>query len=165
MTISNTISKEDLESLTRDIWGTMVGLDLVDAVMAGSPEPGISSQVEIQGDTEVALRIDCSLELARKVAARLFDMPEDQVDTDLILDAMSEMANILGGNIKGMWPGAIKLSLPLSWESGKDDPSEVSWVVAQGYDCGDGKMLVRVGENPDAEPAATDKPNTDKPKS
>jgi chemotaxis protein CheX len=153
-----TISKTDLESLTRDIWATMVGLDLVDAVMAGSPEPGISSQVEIQGDTEVALRIDCSPELARKVAARLFDMPEDEVDTELVLDAMGEMANILGGNVKGLWPGAIKLSLPLSWESGKDDPGGLSWTVAQGYDCGDGQMLVRVGENSEAESPATGKP-------
>lgn len=138
------INESDLESLTRDIWATMVGLDLVDAVMAGSPEPGISSQVEIQGDTEVALRIDCSMELARKVAARLFEMPEEELETELVLDAMSEMANILGGNIKGLWPGAIKLSLPLSWESGQGDPHEHSWNVAQGFDSADGSMLVRV---------------------
>jgi len=139
------INEADLESLTRDIWATMVGLDLVDAIMADSPEPGISSQVEIQGDTEVALRIDCSMELARKVAARLFEMPEEELETELVLDAMSEMANILGGNIKGQWPGAIKLSLPLSWESGKGDPNEHSWNVAQGFDSADGSMLVRVG--------------------
>ncbi|GAB4357543.1 MAG: hypothetical protein Kow0073_15570 [Immundisolibacter sp.] len=139
------INESDLESLTRDIWATMVGLDLVDAVMADSPEPGISSQVEIHGDTEVALRIDCSMELARKVAARLFEMPEEELETELVLDAMSEMANILGGNIKGLWPGAIKLSLPLSWESGQGDPNEHSWNVAQGFDSDDGSMLVRVG--------------------
>jgi chemotaxis protein CheX len=138
------INESDLESLTRDIWTTMVGLDLVDAVMAGSPDPGISSQIEIQGDTEVALRIDCSMELARKVAARLFEMPEQELETELVLDAMSEMANILGGNIKGLWPGAIKLSLPLSWESDKGDPNEHSWNVAQGFDSADGSMLVRV---------------------
>lgn len=139
-----TINESDLESLTRDIWTTMVGLDLVDAVMAGSPDPGISSQVEIQGDTEVALRIDCSMELARKVAARLFEMPEQELETELVLDAMSEMANILGGNIKGLWPGAIKLSLPLSWESDKGDPNEHSWKVTRGFDSVDGSMLVRV---------------------
>jgi chemotaxis protein CheX len=138
------INEADLESLTRDIWSTMIGLDLVDAVMAGTPDPGISSQIEIEGDTEVALRIDCSMELARKVAARLFDMPEEEIETELVLDAMSEMANILGGNIKGLWPGAIKLSLPLSWESAQSDPSEHSWNVAQSFDSADGPMLVRV---------------------
>jgi hypothetical protein len=139
------ISHAELESLTRDIWATMIGLDLVDAVMAAGPEPGISSQVEIQGDTEVALRIDCSMELARTIAARLFDMPPDEVETDLVLDAMSEMANILGGNIKGMWPGAIKLSLPLAWESGRGDPAAQEWLVAQGYDSAEGQMMVRLG--------------------
>ncbi len=138
------INEADLESLTRDIWSTMIGLELVDAVMAGTPDPGISSQIEIEGDTEVALRIDCSMELARKVAARLFDMPEEEIETELVLDAMSEMANILGGNIKGLWPGAIKLSLPLSWESARSDPGEHSWNVAQSFDSADGQMLVRV---------------------
>lgn len=138
------INEADLESLTRDIWSTMIGLELVDAVMAGTPDPGISSQIEIEGDTEVALRIDCSMELARKVAARLFDMPEEEIETELVLDAMSEMANILGGNIKGLWPGAIKLSLPLSWESARSDPGEHSWNVAQGFDSADGQMVVRV---------------------
>jgi hypothetical protein len=139
------ISQAELESLTRDIWTTMIGLDLVDAVMAGSPEPGISSQIEIEGDTEVALRIDCSMELARTIASRLFDMPPEEIEADLVLDAMSEMANVLGGNIKGMWPGAIKLSLPLAWESGPDDPAAHEWSVAQGYDSSDGQMMVRLG--------------------
>jgi hypothetical protein len=71
-------------------------------------------------------------------------MPEQELETELVLDAMSEMANILGGNIKGLWPGAIKLSLPLSWESDKGDPNEHSWNVAQGFDSADGSMLVRV---------------------
>ena len=139
------ISRAELESLTRDIWTTMIGLDLVDTVAAAEPGPGISSQIEIQGDTEIALRIDCSLDLARKVAARLFDMPPDDLEMELVLDAMSEMANILGGNIKGMWPGAIKLSLPLAWESGRDDPATHEWAVAQGYDSADGQMTVRLG--------------------
>lgn len=138
------INQAELESLTREIWATMIGLDLVDAIMAGSPEPGISSQIEIQGDTEIALRIDCSMELARTVASRLFDLPEEEVETELVLDAMSEMANILGGNIKGLWPGAIKLSLPLSWESAESDPGEHTWNVAHGFDSADGQMLVRV---------------------
>lgn len=139
------ISQAELESLTRDIWTTMIGLDLVDAVMVGGPEPGISSQIEIQGDTGVALRIDCSMELARTIASRLFDMPPEEIETDLVLDAMSEMANVLGGNIKGMWPGAIKLSLPMAWESGRDDPAAHEWSVAQGYDSVDGQMMVRLG--------------------
>ncbi|MGE0810643.1 MAG: chemotaxis protein CheX [Immundisolibacter sp.] len=138
------ISEADLEALTRDVWSTMIGMDLVDAVMAGTPGAGISSQIEIQGDTDVALRIDCSMELARKVAARLFDMPEDEIETELVLDAMSEMANIIGGNLKGLWPGAIKLSLPVSWESAQSDPNEHFWNVARGFDSADGSMLVRV---------------------
>ena len=139
------ISQAELESLTRDIWTTMIGLDLVDALMAGGPGPGISSQIEIQGDTEVALRIDCSMELARTIASRLFDMPPEEIEPELVLDAMSEMANVLGGHIKGMWPGAINLSLPQAWESSRDEPAAHEWSVANSYDSNDGQLMVRLG--------------------
>ncbi len=136
----------EIETLTRDVWATMVGLDLVDAIVAGSPEPGISSQIEIQGDSEVVLRIDCSLSLARQVASRLFDMPENEIELDLVMDAMGEMANVLGGNIKGLWPGAVKLSLPLTWETDQAEPTQRSWDVAQAFDASDGQMLVRMSD-------------------
>ncbi len=140
----------EVEALTRNVWATMVGLDLVDAIVAGSPEPGITSQIEIQGDSEdreMVLRIDCSLSLARQVAARLFDLPEEEVELDLVMDAMGEMANILGGNIKGLWPGAVKLSLPLTWETDQAEPAPHTWTVAQAFDASDGQMLIRMSDS------------------
>ncbi len=121
----------------------MVGLDLADAVMSENPNPGVTSQIEISGDQQATLRIDCSMDLARQVAARLFDMPPQEVELDLILDAMGEMANIIGGQIKGRWSGAVKLSLPVTKEIGEAD-STMTWNVTQGFSAEDGHMLVRM---------------------
>lgn len=137
------ISSEELEQLTREVWATMIGLDLADAVMAENPEPGVTSQIEIHGDEQATLRIDCSMALARQVAARLFDMPPEEIEMDLILDAMGEMANVIGGQVKGRWSGAVKLSLPVTQESGGVDATP-SWNVSQGYSAEDGEMLVRM---------------------
>jgi chemotaxis protein CheX len=137
------ISSEELEQLTRDVWATMIGLDLADAVMAENPDPGVTSQIEIHGDEQATLRIDCSMDLARQVAARLFDMPPEELELELILDAMGEMANVIGGQVKGRWSGAVKLSLPVTKEIGEVD-SAMSWNVTQGFSAEDGQMLVRM---------------------
>ena len=118
-------------------------LDLADAVMAENPDPGVTSQIEIHGDEQATLRIDCSMDLARQVAARLFDMPPEELELELILDAMGEMANVIGGQVKGRWSGAVKLSLPVTKEIGEVD-SAMSWNVTQGFSAEDGQMLVRM---------------------
>jgi chemotaxis protein CheX len=137
------ISSEELEQLTRDVWATMIGLDLADAVMAENPDPGVTSQIEIHGDEQATLRIDCSMDLARQAAARLFDMPPEELELELVLDAMGEMANVIGGQVKGRWSGAGKLSLPVTKEIGEVD-SAMSWNVTQGFSAEDGQMLVRM---------------------
>jgi chemotaxis protein CheX len=137
------ISSEELEQLTRDVWATMIGLDLADAVMAENPDPGVTSQIEIHGDEQATLRIDCSMDLARQAAARLFDMPPEELELELVLDAMGEMANVIGGQVKGRWSGAVKLSLPVTKEIGEVD-SAMSWNVTQGFSAEDGQMLVRM---------------------
>lgn len=121
----------------------MIGLDLADAVMAENPDPGVTSQIEIHGDEQATLRIDCSMDLARQAAARLFDMPPEELELELVLDAMGEMANVIGGQVKGRWSGAVKLSLPVTKEIGEVD-SAMSWNVTQGFSAEDGQMLVRM---------------------
>jgi chemotaxis protein CheX len=140
------ISSEELEQLTREVWATMIGLDLADAVMAENPDPGVTSQIEIHGDEQATLRIDCSMDLARQVAARLFDMSPEEIEMELILDAMGEMANVIGGQVKGQWSGAVKLSLPVTKEVGDAD-SAMTWSVSQGFSAEDGQMLVRMNSS------------------
>lgn len=136
------ISQEQLDALTRQVWAAMVGSDLVDAIMAASPG-GVSSQIEICGAEGATLRIDCSLPLARAVAARLFDLPPEEIEHELVLDAMGEIANVIGGHIKGAWPGAVRLSLPVTRETDAGEPAP-SWPVSQGFAAGDGELSVHM---------------------
>ncbi|WP_372716114.1 chemotaxis protein CheX [Immundisolibacter sp.] len=138
------IDTVDIEALTRETWSSMVGLDLLVTSLIEVPEPGISSQIEIQGDGELVLRIDCSLSLAQQATANLVDLPVDEVDLGLVMDTVGEMANILGGNIKGLWPGALKQSLPLTWETETTEPIMHAWAFEQAFDSAAGKLLVRM---------------------
>jgi hypothetical protein len=64
------------------------------------PSPGIM----------LALRLDSGL--ARLTAEKLLGTPKVSVDQD-VLDAVGEMSNILGGNLKVLLPVPHKLSLPV----------------------------------------------------
>jgi chemotaxis protein CheX len=50
---------------------------------------------------------------ARRITAVLLDRGEVEVDEDDIVDAMGEMANVIGGNLKSLLPGPSSLGLPI----------------------------------------------------
>jgi chemotaxis protein CheX len=140
------MGKAEIELLTREVWTAMVGPDLTSTLMVEVPEPGLSSQIEIQGIGEVVLRIDCSLTLARQLAANIADLPLDEIDLGLVMDALGEVTNILGGNIKGKWPDAVKQSLPLVWEMDNTEVVSNVWAVVQAFESSAGRLLVRMSK-------------------
>jgi hypothetical protein len=50
--------------------------------------------------------------LARRIAAAIFQVEENKVGSSEILDALSELIHIIGGNLKSFLPQPVTLSLP-----------------------------------------------------
>jgi hypothetical protein len=50
--------------------------------------------------------------LARLIAAVIFQVEADKAGSDEILDALSELIHIVGGNLKALLPQPVILSLP-----------------------------------------------------
>jgi chemotaxis protein CheX len=50
--------------------------------------------------------------LARSIAATIFQVEAEKAGDDGILDALSELAHIIGGNLKALLPKPVTLSLP-----------------------------------------------------
>ena len=59
-----------------------------------------------------AIMLQCSPPAARDAAAALFSVSPDDVTQAEVVDAMGEIANMVGGNVKSMLPGPSTLSLP-----------------------------------------------------
>jgi chemotaxis protein CheX len=89
----------------------MLGLPLEQAAATRPPEC-ITGMVEISGGFSGTVVVELSRPLARKVAAALFGMELDQVTEAEVVDAVGEVVNILGGNLKALLPGPSTLSLP-----------------------------------------------------
>jgi chemotaxis protein CheX len=105
------VAEPDIRGIASAVWGEMLGLPLEEAAAVRPPEC-ITGFVEISGGFSGTVRVELSRPLARKVAAALFGMELEQVSDAEVVDAVGEVVNILGGNLKALLPGPSTLSLP-----------------------------------------------------
>ena len=101
-----------IRELTRDVWSTVLGLEIVDGPAGWPDEQETVSAVEVTGRWDGTVAISFSDTLGKRLTAALFACPEAEATPDLVRDALGELANVIGGNVKAMLPGPSKLSLP-----------------------------------------------------
>ena len=109
------LTEVDLNEVIESVWTSMLGYDVTqcDAILEHAPEARVLvGCVQVTGDWELATLVHMPEELAIDVAATMFGMQANELSADEVRDALGEMANMIGGNIKGMLPGATRLSLP-----------------------------------------------------
>lgn len=135
--------------LAETIWSSMLGLTLT-PLAEGSRQVFegdiVIGCIQITGTWQGALTFQCSGNLARTATSIMFDMPVEEADSDLIQDAVGEITNMLGGNLKGLLPGPSSLSMPAVAE-GRSFTLGVcqSQVVEQvSFDCDGEPVLITV---------------------
>ena len=105
-----------LLDITKNVWTEFLGIGLAPVSSAQSAVrsslTGCLASVAINGEWNGQVSVVCSRPLARRAAASMFGMTSDQVGTEHIEDALAELANIIGGNVKALLPCPSQLSLP-----------------------------------------------------
>jgi chemotaxis protein CheX len=107
-------SADDLEVITREVWSTFLDGDPAGLVADATvmTDDKITGCVHLSGAYTGSIMLQCSPPAARDAAAALFSIaPGDVTQTELV-DAIGEIANMVGGNVKSMLPGPSALSLP-----------------------------------------------------
>lgn len=107
-------SAEDLCELVSAVWTSFLGDELfaaIDGVGADHSHDVVAS-VSISGAWHGHLLIATSVTTAEAVARLMFGMEDEPVGTEETADAVGELANIIGGNVKSMLPEPSSLSLP-----------------------------------------------------
>ena len=107
------ISPSDVAQIVESVFGTMLSLEVNQGGTPLSPDENhLTSAVYLTGEWNGALLVDCGAEQACRFAGRLLSMdPPGTVDDD-VRDALGELANVIGGNLKCLLPHGIKLGLP-----------------------------------------------------
>lgn len=145
-----TMLEDDLIGLTGAIWESVFGtgalpIDPASATARLGPQT-ITSCVHITGEWEGSLAMTFGPALGRRLAAEMFGLTDADLDHDLVRDAVGELANIAGGNVKGMVPVETELSLPQIIEgAGYTISVPGTHVLCEaGFECGADTFLVTV---------------------
>jgi len=109
------IVERDLRELILAVWHSLVGLTIECSEHACerlSPGSDVLATVHITGGWRGTVTVECSLALARKIAASMFRMTEAQVADVETFDALGEIANVISGNVKAATGLPCELTLP-----------------------------------------------------
>lgn len=107
-------SRADIVAVLREVWCTMLNQDLHEVMEEPMrEEKSIAGTVQITGAWEGAVMLQCTERTARVFTAELLGIADHEVNTADLDDAVGELANVVGGNIKSLLPGPSALSLPM----------------------------------------------------
>lgn len=104
---------EDIEAIGAMVMESIAGVVLEPAACEiPSDQPALTGCVHIDGAWNGAALVQCELPLARRMTAVLFDRAERDVTLEDVRDALGELTNMVGGNVKALLPAPSRLSLP-----------------------------------------------------
>lgn len=123
------LTEIDLHEVNESVWQAMLGFELVpcEPVPTQPDETYLVGAVTITGGADVSVMIQIPIGLARRLGSVMFGEDETSISDDEIFDALGEMANMVGGNVKGVLAADSKLSLPTVTEG-----REVRWSTPGG---------------------------------
>lgn len=144
--------EEELIEITERVWDSLFEVPLEvrgpgDATPRASGR-AISGCVQITGAWEGAVTLHCSEQLARLVTGAMFEIDPADASDDDVRDALGELANMVGGNVKALLPEPCRISLP-AVADGADYKLSIPGaypLTAITWTCGGEALMVRILE-------------------
>ena len=122
LAMRTTLDPTLVTAVTEQVWLQFLGIDIAPAAADGAAE--CAASIAIEGAWNGAIIVACSHDLARQAAAAMFGCPVSEIGDVSWRDTLNEVANIMGGNLKGLLPGPSTLGLPEAfdtWQPAADD--------------------------------------------
>ncbi|MCA9058699.1 MAG: chemotaxis protein CheX [Planctomycetaceae bacterium] len=120
-----TIDTSTMRQIISNVFDEMLGMPT-----APLPDPcddivceRIVAAIRITGALDKQVVVEAPSQAAISIAETMFACSADELTEEEILDAVGEVVNMIGGNVKGMFEGDSKLSLPdVSEDNGPLNP-------------------------------------------
>jgi chemotaxis protein CheX len=95
------------------VFDTMLALDVEQAEQGWFERPNsITSAIFFAGERKGGVLIETTEDQACHWTSRLMSLPVRETVADDVQDAMGEIANMIGGNLKPVLPRGVQLSMP-----------------------------------------------------
>jgi hypothetical protein len=101
-----------IEAVGRSVLEDFLKIPVIGTDAHSATEESCGALVGISGAWHGVVEIRLDEALSIQVAAAMFRCAADQVDDARLRDALDEVANIIGGNIKALLPAPSRLSMP-----------------------------------------------------
>ena len=120
--ISTLLDPATVQSIADDVWTSLVGDgEVLVPLPVPAPEVTLSAWVRITGPWCGAVVVTCGEATAVALTECLLRArPPAVIEPEDVDDALGELANVLGGNVKAALPGPSTLGLP---ETGPTPPA------------------------------------------
>jgi chemotaxis protein CheX len=108
-------TEDDLKVIADQVWSSYLDLDGGSPLMPVPHEKradDVTASVSVTGAWRGHVLVSCSEAASKHVAAALLGIEFDDVAEEDVADALGELANIIGGNVKSLLPEPRALSLP-----------------------------------------------------
>jgi CheY-specific phosphatase CheX len=108
-TFQVTAHQGELDHIVKDVLDVMFGTSSDTSGQTPGPD-SYTATVSFVGEWQGAVLVRCAVATAEQLAQRLFKLRT--VPPDDVADAMGELANMIGGNLKSVLPPGVMLSVP-----------------------------------------------------
>jgi len=99
--------------IVEDVLVTMTQYSVYRADAPYSPDAGHTTcAVYFAGSWSGAVLLECPFSMASEFTSRLMGIPRPAGFNDDVSDALGELANMVGGNLKSVLPKGVSLSMP-----------------------------------------------------
>lgn len=117
MTLTDTtpsVTADDIAGIAQDVWGSFLSMDLVPTQVSDAPFPGesVTGCVHVAGAWGGSVLVEATAAHATAAAEAMFAADPGSLSWDEVSDALGELTNMVGGNIKGLLPAPSTLSIP-----------------------------------------------------
>lgn len=104
-----------MSELVQLAWTTFIGDDIqeVAPLQPAAVTPGVHATISIGGPWIATIIVSMGEALVNQYANALLEVPIPELTDADVRDAIGELANIVGGNVKGMLDDAISTTLSL----------------------------------------------------
>ena len=120
--ITGMLDEATVQAIADDVWTSLVGDgEVLVPLPVPAPEVTVSAWVQIHGPWRGAVVVTCDEPTAEALTECLLRArPPAVIEPEDVADALGELANVLGGNVKAALPGPSTLGLP---ETGPTPPA------------------------------------------